>query len=71
VTERNKWVGGALSTMIVVQTVSGIYSVVSVLKSPGKLFDSCLLACRLKSIPSGTAVCDKPGRVQDLCLRNV
>jgi hypothetical protein len=71
VTERNKWVGGALSSMIVAQLVSGIYSVASVLKSTGKLFDSCLFACRLRPTSSRTVARDKPGPIQDLCLRNV
>lgn len=71
-TERNKWIGGVFSGMIVAQLVIGTYSTVSAAMSPSGFFASFLFAgIGLTSITSTTAAGGKPGIVQVLCLRTV
>ena len=66
---RSRWVGGALSSMIVAQLACGAYFTVSAARSQGKLSTTFLFVGRLKCISSTTIAGHKPGSIQDLRLR--
>ena len=65
-TERNKWLGGALLSLIVVQLVVGIALTVRAAVRPSEFLGSFPSACRLRAASSATAARHRPGLVQTL-----
>ena len=68
-TERNKWLGGALLSLIVAQLVVGIILTERAAVRPSEFSSSFPSARRLRATPSATASRDRPGLVQTLHFR--
>jgi hypothetical protein len=66
VTERNKWFGGALSSLIVIQFSIGIYMTVTSALAPCKSFGSSFACRQTHVIPSGAVAKYKPRPIQGL-----
>ena len=70
-TERNKWLGGALLSLIVAQLAVGIALTVRTAVRPSEFFSSFPSARRLRATPSATAARHRLGLVQTLHYRSV